>query len=165
MSNRRACWAEVAVEIAEAKRRVCAEVDRLAPVLLDVSHRIHARPELGFQEHFAHDLLSDVLAEARAGRATAGPTASTPPSRPGAGSGAGPVASVVCEYDALPGIGHACGHNIIAAAGLGAGLASATVAEQADGRLAGGGNAGRGGRRRQGAHAAATVPSPTPTWP
>ena len=123
------------MEIAEAKRRVCAEVDRLAPVLLDVSHRIHARPELGFQEHFAHDLLSDVLAEhgldvqRRAYGLDTAFEART-------GSGAGPVASVVCEYDALPGIGHACGHNIIAAAGLGAGLASATVAEQAGGRLA-----------------------------
>ena len=43
--------------------------------------------------------------------------------------------AVLCEYDALPGIGHACGHNIIAAAGLGAGLAAATVASLAGGRL------------------------------
>jgi amidohydrolase len=42
---------------------------------------------------------------------------------------------VLCEYDALPGIGHACGHNIIAAAGLGAGLALAGIAEEAGGRL------------------------------
>jgi amidohydrolase len=48
----------------------------------------------------------------------------------------GPTVAVCCEYDALPGIGHACGHNIIAAAGLGAGLAAATVAEALGGRLA-----------------------------
>jgi amidohydrolase len=48
----------------------------------------------------------------------------------------GPQVAVVCEYDALPGIGHACGHNIIAAAGLGAGLALAPLAAELGGRLA-----------------------------
>ena len=43
--------------------------------------------------------------------------------------------AVLCEYDALPGIGHACGHNIIASAGLGAGLAAAALAEEAGGRV------------------------------
>ncbi len=123
------------IDIAEAKQRVCSEVDRLAPLLLDVSHRIHAHPELCFEERFAHDLLSGVIADhglevqrhahgldtAFEGRA---------------GSGGGPVVAVVCEYDALPGIGHACGHNIIAAAGLGAGLAAASVADEAGGRVA-----------------------------
>ncbi len=54
--------------------------------------------------------------------------------RADAGS-AGPVIAVFCEYDALPDIGHACGHNIIAAAGLGAGLALAEVADDAGGRV------------------------------
>jgi amidohydrolase len=43
--------------------------------------------------------------------------------------------AVVCEYDALPGIGHACGHNVIAAAGLGAGLAAAALADELGGRV------------------------------
>ena len=47
----------------------------------------------------------------------------------------GPTVAVLCEYDALPGIGHACGHNIIATAGLGAGLAAAALAEEAGGRV------------------------------
>ena len=124
-----------AMDIAEAKRRVCSEVDRLAPVLLDVSHRIHAHPELCFEEYFAHDLLTEVIADhglAVQRRAYGLDTAF----EGRAGSGGGPVVAVVCEYDALPGIGHACGHNIIAAAGLGAGLASASLAEEAGGRLA-----------------------------
>ncbi|MYI14971.1 MAG: M20 family metallopeptidase [Acidimicrobiaceae bacterium] len=50
--------------------------------------------------------------------------------------GDGPLVAVVCEYDALPGIGHACGHNIIAASGLGAGLALAALAGEAGGRVA-----------------------------
>jgi amidohydrolase len=50
-------------------------------------------------------------------------------------SGEGQTVAVLCEYDALPGIGHGCGHNLIAAAGLGAGLAAATVAAEAGGEL------------------------------
>ena len=47
----------------------------------------------------------------------------------------GPIVAVICEYDALPGIGHACGHNVIAAAGLGAGLAAAELADELGGRV------------------------------
>ena len=123
------------MDIAEAKQRVCAEVDRLAPELLDVSHRIHARPELCFEEHHAHDLLTGVLADhglAVERRAYGVDTAF----EARAGDGDGPVVAVVCEYDALPGIGHACGHNIIAASGLGAGLALAAMAGETRGRVA-----------------------------
>ena len=123
------------MDIAEAKRRVCAEIDRLAPELLDVSHRIHAHPELCFEEHYAHDLLTEVLDDhglAVQRRAYGVDTAF----EARAGAGGGPLVAVVCEYDALPGIGHACGHNIIAASGLGAGLALASMAGEADGRVA-----------------------------
>ena len=64
----------------------------------------------------------------------------------------GPVIAVCCEYDALPDIGHACGHNVIAAAGLGAGLAAARLADELGGRVRILGCPGRGGRRRQGVH-------------
>ncbi len=59
----------------------------------------------------------------------------------------GPTVAVCCEYDALPGIGHACGHNIIAAAGLGAGLAAAALAERGRRSDRDPGHARRGGRR------------------
>ncbi len=85
----------------------------------------------------------------RASRSSAAPTASTPRSSARAGT-EGPTIAVLCEYDALPGIGHACGHNIIAAAGLGAGLAAAALADELGGRVRRPGHAGRGGRRRQG---------------
>ena len=121
------------MEIDQAKQRIVDEVDRLADDLVEVSHRLHDRPELCFEEHFAHELLTDVLetqglAPDRAAydldtafRATAG--------------SAGPTVAVLCEYDALPDIGHACGHNIIAAAGLGAGLAAASLADELGGRV------------------------------
>ena len=120
-------------DIEALKAAVCAEVDRIAPQLLDASHQIHAKPELNFEEHFAHDLLTDLL-----------DAAGLAPERHAYGVDTGFEArtgdtgidvAVLCEYDALPGIGHACGHNIIATAGLGAGLAAATVAKLAGGRL------------------------------
>jgi amidohydrolase len=121
------------MDVDELKSAVCAEVDRLADQLLHASHEIHAHPELNFEEHFAHDLLVDQLRSAglqptahaygvdTAFEASVGET--------------GFNVAVLCEYDALPGIGHACGHNVIATAGLGAGLAAATVAARAGGML------------------------------
>lgn len=115
------------------KRAVCAEVDRLGERLVDVSHQLHAHPELAFEERFAHDLLTDVLQGEGLSPARGAfdvPTAFT------ADAGTtGPRIAVLCEYDALPEIGHACGHNVIAAAGLGAGLAAARVAGDAGGRV------------------------------
>jgi amidohydrolase len=117
----------------EAKERLGAEVDKRAEVLLDVSHRIHAHPELNFEEHFAHELLTEVI-EGDGLTVTRGardiPTAFE--ARAGA---SGPTIAVLCEYDALPGVGHACGHNVIAAAGLGAGLAAAALADELGGRV------------------------------
>ncbi len=119
--------------VAAARRRICDRVDELADVLIATSHAIHAEPELCFEEHVAHDLLSGVLTEegltversayglATAFQADVGVE--------------GPILAVLCEYDALPGIGHACGHNVIAAAGLGAGLAAAAVAADLGGRV------------------------------
>ncbi|MYK74829.1 MAG: M20 family metallopeptidase, partial [Acidimicrobiaceae bacterium] len=123
------------MDIADAKRRVCEEIDRLTPELLDVSHRIHSRPELGFEEHHAHDLLTAVLDD-HGLDVQRGAYGIDTAFEARAGDGAGPLVAVVCEYDALPGIGHACGHNIIAASGLGAGLALASMAGEAGGRVA-----------------------------
>jgi amidohydrolase len=121
-------------DIAALKERVVAEVDRRSDVLLDASHRIHGRPELGFEEHYAHELLTSLLADA--GLDTERGAFDVPTAfRATAGSGPGPAVAVLCEYDALPEIGHACGHNVIATAGLGAALALAAVADAAGGRL------------------------------
>lgn len=96
--------------------------------LIDLSHRIHANPELGFEEHLASGWVADELTAAgfRVTRGVAGlPTALT------ADYGSGDlVVGIVCEYDALPAIGHACGHNIIAAAGVGAALGLAPLADE-----------------------------------
>jgi amidohydrolase len=95
--------------------------------LIALSHRIHAHPEVGFEEERAADWLCDDLADAGF-HVTRGvgdlPTAFV------ARAGRGPLHIAFCaEYDALPGIGHACGHNMIAAMAVGAAAAAAKVAD------------------------------------
>ncbi|MGW2672695.1 amidohydrolase [Streptomyces sp. NPDC001272] len=102
--------------------RIGKEVDLRADRLWDVSTALHRDPETAYAEHHASALLTAEFE--REGftveRGTAGlPTAFTARS----GSGAGPRVALLMEYDALPGLGHACGHNLIAAAGLGAAAA------------------------------------------
>ena len=101
------------------------QVAALSGDLLSMSHAIHDRPELRFEEHHASELLQRFLAsegfDVRAGVADM-PTAFRAERTFGGG---GPVIAVFCEFDALPGIGHACGHNIIATAGVGGAAAIA----------------------------------------
>ena len=121
------------MDLSALKERLRADVEARAAVLLDASHQIHSHPELNYEEHFAHDLLTSLLeSEGLAVERGAFDLDTAFVARAGTG---GPTIAVLCEYDALPGIGHACGHNIIATAGLGAGLAAAAVAEQAGGRV------------------------------
>ena len=98
------------------------------PRLIELSHRIHAHPELGYEEHRASGWLADELEAA--GFATERGVAGMPTAIVGS-IGPGPLHVAVCaEFDALPAIGHACGHNVICAAALGAGLALAPVAPE-----------------------------------
>ncbi|MFN2607876.1 MAG: amidohydrolase [Acidimicrobiales bacterium] len=122
------------LDLETAKQRVIAEVDRRADLLVDVSRRIHGAPELLFAEHRAAALVAETLADAGLAVQRHAYDLETALAAD-VGDGDGPTVAVLCEYDALPRIGHGCGHNVIAAAGLGAGLAAATVAEEAGGRL------------------------------
>lgn len=110
----------------EALGRVVREVAARAERLWEVALALHADPEYGFEEHRAVRLLSGELE--REGftvhRELAGmPTAFAAR----AGTLRRPAVALLLEYDALPGLGHACGHNLIAAAGLGAALAARAV--------------------------------------
>lgn len=121
------------MDIEALKQAVCDQVDALAPRLVHASRAIHAHPELNYQEHFAHGLLTDLLAE-QGIEPVRGAYGIDTAFDSSVGS-EGPVIAVLCEYDALPGVGHACGHNVIATAGLGAGLAAAAFADEVGGRL------------------------------
>jgi amidohydrolase len=103
------------------------EVERRAGRLWEVALQLHDHPELAWAEHESAALLAGELREDGfdVTEGVAGmPTAFTGRSR----TGHGPVVSFLLEYDALPRLGHACGHNLIAAAGLGAALATRAVA-------------------------------------
>ncbi|CAN5471550.1 M20 family metallopeptidase [soil metagenome] len=121
------------MDVEALKEAVCKRVDELADELIDASHQIHARPELNFEEHFAHGVLTDMIE--RHGLSPTRHAYDLETAFDAQAGTNGPSIAVLCEYDALPGIGHACGHNVIATAGLGAGLAAAFVAEQAGGRV------------------------------
>ena len=107
------------------KPRVAEAVERLADELEALSHRIHENPELCYREEKAHAWLTEFLDTQglRVERGVGGVATAFRATVPGAGPG--PTIAILAEYDALPGIGHACGHNVIATAGAGAGAALA----------------------------------------
>jgi amidohydrolase len=108
------------------KDRIAAAVDRLGDELESLSHQIHDNPELGYQEVKASGWLTEFLAGQgfKVERGVAGVDTAF---RATIETGHGPAIAILCEYDALPAIGHACGHNVIATAGVGAGAALAAV--------------------------------------
>jgi amidohydrolase len=108
--------------------RVEDTVRRRGTDLVELSHAIHAEPELAFAEHRSCAKTQALVAE-RGFEITAAAGGLDTAFR--ADFGSGPLAVGVCaEYDALPGIGHACGHNIIAASAVGTALALAEVADE-----------------------------------
>ena len=118
----------------ELKARVCDYLDELAPRLLQISHTIHANPEIAFEEYESMKLLADTaeyngytVQRGVAGLDTAFVAESS--------RGEGPVVAFLAEYDALPGLGHACGHNIIGAAATGAALAMQAIREEIGGTI------------------------------
>lgn len=105
-----------------------SSLERYSTALVDLSHSIHAEPELAFQEHRSAEKIVSLLAaegfEVERGVADLD-TAFT------ATYGSGDLVLGLCaEYDALPEIGHACGHNVIAAASAGAALALRDLADR-----------------------------------
>jgi amidohydrolase len=112
----------------DAKSAARERFDGAREELIGLSHRIHAHPEMGFEEEKASLWLSEALDAAGFAVETGIcdlPTAFR------ARIGSGPLHIGICaEYDCLPGIGHACGHNIIAASAVGAALAAAKVADE-----------------------------------
>lgn len=111
------------------KDRIRAAVLELRDTLVAHSHALHADPELAFHEERACARLSTALEQGgfRVERGVGGLPTAFRASIGSAGStgSTGPTLAILAEYDALPAVGHACGHNIIATSALGAGLALA----------------------------------------
>jgi amidohydrolase len=96
--------------------------------LVRLAEQIHATPELSFEEYHSAALVAALL-EANGFAVTRG--AAELPTALDANYGSGPLhVAVLAEYDALPDVGHACGHNLIAAAAVGAGIGLTTVADE-----------------------------------
>ncbi|WP_454301635.1 amidohydrolase [Salana multivorans] len=114
---------------------VLTTVESLADELDAFSHDLHAHPEVGFYEFRTVRRVAELLA--RHGVTLETGVGGIPTAfRARAGSDEGPQVVITAEYDALPGVGHGCGHNVIAASSIGAFLALAPLL--ADGRLPGG---------------------------
>jgi amidohydrolase len=112
----------------DAKAGARERFDAIRDSMIALSHRIHAHPELGYEEEKAAGWLSEILADAGF---TVEQGICDLPTAFIARAGQGPLHLAICaEYDCLPGIGHACGHNIIAASAVGAGIAAARVADE-----------------------------------
>jgi amidohydrolase len=108
--------------------RLGRTVDARQAQLLALSHAVHGDAEVAFEEHTSSRRVADALSaggfDVRHGVAGLDTAVS-------ASFGSGPLEIGICaEYDALPGIGHACGHNVIAAAAVGAALALAEIADE-----------------------------------
>lgn len=123
----------MASRVEQWKERACAAVEEQRAQLLALSARIHQCPELRFEEHRSSAWLAEYLEGL--GFAVEHPAyglATAFAARKGSGH---PRVAILCEYDALPGIGHACGHNIIAAAGVGAAAALRDVLRETGGAV------------------------------
>ncbi|KAM5346266.1 hypothetical protein ACJ41O_009271 [Fusarium nematophilum] len=103
-------------------------VDSIEDDLWSINKNIHDNPELGYKEVKAHKLLTDFMAKQKGWNVTRSVGGiETAFMAVFEGSGDGPVVSFNAEYDALEGLGHACGHNLIATASLGGALAAAEI--------------------------------------
>jgi amidohydrolase len=112
------------------KQRAAEEIARNRDLCVDLSHRIHATPELGHEEEKAAAWLTELLADAGL---TVESGICDLPTAFRACQASGRLNIALCaEYDALPAIGHACGHNMIAAAAVGAAVGLRAVLDHLD---------------------------------
>jgi len=119
----------------ELKQRVQDYIDEISDELAGISHVLHANPELAFQEHKSMALLADTaerhgfeVQRGVAGLDTAFIARSV-------NKAEHPAIAILAEYDALPGLGHACGHNVIATSAMGAALALQEVRSALQGTI------------------------------
>ena len=104
--------------------------------LYDLSKDVHAHPELNYEEYYSSNALAGFLErrDFHVERGIGGVETAFRASIPG-GAGNGPTIAVLAEYDALPEIGHGCGHNLIAMAAMGAALGLQANAASLPGRI------------------------------
>ena len=119
----------------EAKKRIAAAIDEAREDLLALSKNIHDNPELGFEEFKALEFISETLEKHgyQVQKGYGGLPTSFRAEK--AGKEDGPTVAFLAEYDALNGVGHGCGHNLIATCSVGAFLGLASMMEDLPGRI------------------------------
>ncbi|MBX5444731.1 M20 family metallopeptidase [Sphaerobacter sp.] len=117
----------------ELRRKVIEAIDQHRDRILEVAETIRVNPEIGYQEYKASALLASSIREFgyEVEKPAGGLETAFVAARHGRGDG--PVIAVLAEYDALPGIGHGCGHNLIAASGLAAAIGLGAVMDHLNG--------------------------------
>ncbi len=123
----------MAVDIEQLKASVTGEVDARRQQLRELSLKIHSNPELGFNEVKASDWLTHYLEEN--GFTVEQGICELPTAFRGSYGQGKPVIAIMAEYDALPGLGHACGHNLISTCAVGAGVASKPAVDRSGGSI------------------------------
>ena len=118
----------------ELEKAIDDVVDGERAALTKLSNDIHQNPELRFEEHKAASWIAELL-RARGFEVEQGVAGMETALRAKRGNPKGPRVAILGEYDALPEIGHACGHNLIAASAVGAFLAAASVVDRSGGEV------------------------------
>jgi len=123
------------VDLDSLKKQVQETVDEKRPLLEKIAKYLYDNPELGSEEYKAFKLLTETLEE-HGFTVEKGvydmPTAFIATYK---GKGPGPKVAVLAEYDALPGVGHGCGHNLIASSAIGAGIAASKAIKDLPGEI------------------------------
>lgn len=122
------------MQLTPQRTQIIQAIDGASQVILQVSQKIHSHPELGYAETYASGLLAETLEGFgfQVERGFAGLPTSFCARKSG---GKGPRVAFLAEYDALPGIGHGCGHNIIATTALAAGIGLGALVEKLNGEV------------------------------
>ena len=122
------------MDVQSLKQRAAARIDAAAAALDDLALAIHDHPETAYEERFAAAALADYLA-AQGHVVTRGAGGVETAFVSETKNANGPTIAICSEYDALPGIGHGCGHNLIATSGVGAYLGVAAVSRELKGAV------------------------------
>jgi len=122
------------MDITSQHTKIITAINAAADLIFSISHQIHAQPEIAYQEFFASGLLADAL-ESFGFQVERGITGIPTAFRASKGNPDGPRVAFLAEYDALPELGHACGHNIIAASALSAGIGLGAIVDDLPGQV------------------------------
>ena len=126
-------YQEKCLDVESLKASVVSAVETRREELVELSRKIHANPELGFKEVKAAGWLIDYLK--RNGFSVKEGICELPTAFRACYGQGEPVVALLAEYDALPKLGHACGHNLIAVSAAGAGVAARLVADACGGKI------------------------------